>query len=73
MNEAVENSVEKYMDVLTRIDNHIENLEADENDSSKEQVDDLQAIRNELISHVKENGINQEIIDKSNRLISVFN
>ncbi|MDX9753606.1 MAG: hypothetical protein RBU29_06570 [bacterium] len=74
MDQYLENGVEKYMELIQRLDSLLEEAEAssDTDSSGDERIEDLQAIRNEFITNVKNCGINKTIIEKTDRMLSVF-
>ena len=79
VDSAVENGVEEYMKIIRRTDELLEKFKAEkeacppENQSEiAERIDDIEVIRKQIITHVKEKGISKEIIEKTSRLLSIF-
>ncbi|MGC9328323.1 MAG: hypothetical protein ACP5I1_11870 [Candidatus Hinthialibacter sp.] len=79
IDKTVKNGVEEYMTLIRRTDELLVkfNQEKEATPPEKqhevaERIDDVEVIRKQLISQVKEKGISQEILDKTSRLLSIF-
>jgi FixJ family two-component response regulator len=77
IDQSVDNGVEKYMELIQKIDHLIDEAEeknppAENANELDERVEDLNAIRQEFVKDVVNNGINKDIIDKTSRMLSVF-
>ncbi len=77
--QVVENAVEEYMALMNRIDSLMEEInkekvhaEPEKEQELNERMDDIKAIRDQLINTVKESGISRDILDQANRLLSIF-
>lgn len=75
MDEYLDNGVQKYMELIQRLDTLLEEAESiseEETAEADERIEDLNAIRSEFVSNVKSCGINKTIIEKTDRMLSVF-
>lgn len=79
IDHSMTNSVEEYMKLIHRTDDLFKKYKTDKEavspDKQKEmdeKIDDIDVIRKQLITHVKEKGISREIIEKTTRLLSIF-
>lgn len=71
--------IEEYMQLLRRTDELLEAAEAEKNNTPPEnhadlddRIEDIKAIREQLMEHVKKSGISREILEKTRRLLSIF-
>lgn len=79
LDQSVSNGVEEYMKLIRRTDELLVQFQADQANTPpeklhavNEKIDDVEAIRKQLITHVKEKGISREILEKTSRLLSIF-
>lgn len=79
VDHSVENGVEEYMKLIRRTDELLLKFQEDKTTTPPEKqhevverIDDIEVIRKQLISHVKEKGISREILEKTSRLLSIF-
>ncbi len=77
--QAVENAIEEYMKNMNRINEITEQALAEKETATPERaaelderLDDIAAIRNRLITKVKKSGISREILDDTERMLSIF-
>ncbi|HQH70921.1 MAG TPA: hypothetical protein PK360_02465 [bacterium] len=71
--------IEEYMQLLRRTDELLDAAEEEKKNTPPEnhadlddRIEDVKAIREQLMEHVKKSGISQEILDKTRRLLSIF-
>ena len=76
---AVENSVQQYTDLLNKIDNlmtenraKLQSATPEQHKQILERVDDLDTIRQQLIDDVKNQGISRDVLERTERLLSIF-
>ncbi len=77
--QVVENAVEEYMALMDRMDTLTEEAKKEMETATpervkelEEKIGDIQAIREQLITSVKQSGISRDIIDQASRLLSIF-
>ncbi len=77
-NQTIENGVEEYMQLIHRMDELVEKLKQETGEdgepsaSAKEHLEDIDVIRQQLITKVKECGISKDLLDNTRRLLSIF-
>jgi len=76
---AVENSVQQYTELLNKIDSlmtetrsKLQSATPDEHKQILERVDDLDTIRQQLVDDVKAQGISRDVLERTERLLSIF-
>lgn len=79
VDQTVQNSVEEYMKLIRRTDELLKKFQEEKANTPpeklhtvNERIDDIEVIRKQLMTHVKEKGISREILDKTSRLLSIF-
>lgn len=79
LQQITENNVQDYMKLLSRTDELLKKFQLDKQSCPPEKqkelderIDDVEVIRKQLITQVKEKGISREIIEKTGRLLSIF-
>ncbi|HOJ61698.1 MAG TPA: hypothetical protein PK878_15545 [bacterium] len=74
-----ESFIAEYMQLLRRTDELLEAAAQEKKNSPPEKqpelddrIEDIKAIRGQLMDHVKKSGISREILEKTRRLLSIF-
>ncbi|MFB3788226.1 MAG: hypothetical protein ACE15F_17845 [bacterium] len=79
VDKKAEITIEEYMQLLRRTDELLEAAEEEKKNTLPEnqadlddRIEDIKAIREQLMEHVKKSGISREILEKTRRLLSIF-